>query len=65
MIISEDTQEMLQSRSTALPRHQQKERWGTKNNKTNATYETTNAQTKKNCNRGTALERTEEMLVGA
>ena len=41
--ISEDTQEMPQLRST-FPRHQQKKRYWTNNYKTNATYETTNAQ---------------------
>ena len=35
----------------ALPRHQKKERWGTNNDKTNVTYESTDSRTKKNCNR--------------
>ena len=35
--ISEDTQELAQSQSTAFPRHQMKERWGTNNDKTSAT----------------------------
>ena len=61
--ISEDTQKTPQSRSTALPRHQMKERWETNNDKTNATYETTDAQTKKNCNRGTALEQSVEKIL--
>ena len=39
--ISEATQEMPQSQSTALPRHQRKEGWGTNNGKTNATYSKT------------------------
>ena len=44
--ISQDTQEMPQSRSTTYPKHQKKERWGTTNDKTNATYKTTDAQIK-------------------
>ena len=43
------TQAMPQSRSTALPKHQKKERWGTNNDKTNVIYETTDV-------RGTATE---------
>ena len=50
--ITEGTQEMPQSRSTALTRHQKRERWGTNKDKTNAIYETTDAQTKKNYKRG-------------
>ena len=46
----EDAQTIPQSRSSALPRHQ-KERWRTNKDNTNAIYETTDAQTKKNCNR--------------
>ena len=44
--INEDNQEMPQSRSTALPKHQKKRRWGTNNDKTVATYmyETIHAQ---------------------
>ena len=41
--IIEDTQEILQSLSTALPQNK-KERWGT-NNKTNIIHETTDEQT--------------------
>ena len=37
-----------------------KERRGKPNDKTNAIYETTDAQTKKNCYRGTTLERSVE-----
>ena len=47
---------MPQSRSTALLMHQMKERCGKNKDNTNATYETTDAQTKKNCNRGITLE---------
>ena len=39
--ICEDTQEMPQWRSTALPKHQKKERWGTNKDRTNTIYETT------------------------
>ena len=53
--INEDTQERPQSRSTIFLRYQ-KERRGTNKDKTNATYETTDAETKKNCNRGTTFE---------
>ena len=42
---------MSQSRSTAFPKHRKKERWGTNNDKTNITYDTTDAQTNNNCNR--------------
>ena len=56
--INKDTEEMPQSWSTAFPRHQEQERQGTNNNKTNATYEIADAQWKKKCNRVTALERT-------
>ena len=52
---NEDTQEMPPSGNTAYLRHQM-EILGTNNDKTNGTYETTDAQTKKNYNRGTALE---------
>ena len=38
---------MPQSRSTAIPRHQKKERLGTNKDKTNATYKTTDAQATK------------------
>ena len=55
--IGENTQEMPQSRITILPRHQKKERWSTNNDKTNATYETKDAQTEKNCDRDAAFER--------
>ena len=54
---------MPQSRSTTLRRHKKKERWRTNKDKTNTTYETTDAQTKKNCNRGTALGRSVGKLV--
>ena len=47
---------MPQLGSTILPWHQKKERLGANNDGTNATYEITNAQRKKNCNRGTAME---------
>ena len=47
---------MPQTRQTALPRHQKKERWGTNKDNTNTTYETTDTQTKKNCDRRTVLE---------
>ena len=60
-----DSQEMWQSRSTAFSRHQKNERWGTNSSKTIATYETNDSNTKKNCNRGTALERPEEKLLGS
>ena len=49
--ISADTQGIPQLRSTAVPRHQKKERWGN-NNDTKITYEITNAQTQKYCHRG-------------
>ena len=39
--ISEDTQEMPQSRSTTFPRHQKKERWGINKDKTNTAFEIT------------------------
>ena len=48
---SEDNQEILQSINTAHPRKQKKQRWRTNNAKPNATYERTDAQTKKNPNR--------------
>ena len=47
---------MPQSRSTALPRHQRKDKWGTNKAYTNATCETKDVQIKKNCNRGIVLE---------
>ena len=40
---------MIEPRSTAMPRHH-KVRWRTNNNITNSTYETSDAQTKKNWN---------------
>ena len=46
---SEATQKIPQSRRTAFPKYQKKI-WGTNNDNTNATCETTYAQTKKNCN---------------
>ena len=51
--IGEDSQNKPQSGTPAFQRHQTKDRWGTNNDKTNATYETTDAQAKKNSNRGT------------
>ena len=62
--MSEDTQKMPQSRSTALMRHQNKGRRGTNKDNTNATYETTDAQTKKNYNKGTVFVRSEGKLIG-
>ena len=55
-LISKDNQQMPLSRSITFPWYQKKERLGTKNHKINATYETTDEQTKKNCHRGTALK---------
>ena len=49
--ISDNTQKISQSRSTALMAYQKKKRWGTNKDTTNVTYETTDAQRKKNCNR--------------
>ena len=40
-----------------------KERIGTNNDNTDSTYETAGAQTKKNCNKGNALERSIEKLA--
>ena len=60
--ISEDIQEMPQSQSTSLPRHEKKDRWGTNNDKTNSIYEAKDAQPK-NCNRGFALERSVGKLL--
>ena len=54
--MSEDTEEMLQSRNTDIQRHLKKERGGKHNYKTNATYETTETQTKNKCNKGIVLE---------
>ena len=54
---------MPQSLSMAFPRHQMKERWGSNKDNTNATYETTDAQTKKNCNPRTVLEGSVGKLV--
>ena len=73
--ISEATEEIPQSRSTAppshppththsYPEHQKKERRWTNNDKTNATHETAEERTKKKCNRIAALERSEEKLPG-
>ena len=59
--MSKDTQEMPQLEAN-LPRHAKKER-GTNKNRTNSSYETGDAQTKKNCNRGTALERSVGKLL--
>ena len=44
---------------------QKKESWEINNDKTNATYETSDAQRKKNCNRGTALEQLVGKLLGS
>ena len=49
--------------TTPRPRNQMKERRWPDNDQTNDTYETTDAQTKKNCNRGIALERPVEKLL--
>ena len=49
-------QEMPQSCDTACW-VAKRMRWGTNNNKANASYETTEARTKKNCNRETTLKR--------
>ena len=46
---------MPESRSRALPRQQIKLWWGTNKDTTNTTYETTDTQTKKNCNGGTTF----------
>ena len=54
--IREDTQEMPQSQNTAFRSQQKKEIYGT-NNDQNVIYETTDAQIKKNRNRGTEFER--------
>ena len=51
---------MPQSWRTALLRHHKTERRGTNNDKTNATYEITDARTKKICNWGATLERSEK-----
>ena len=40
-----------QSRTTAFPKHQMKARWGPNDDKTEATYETCDARTNKNCNK--------------
>ena len=62
---SEDTLEVPQSQSTAFPRHERKEREETNEDTTNATYEITDAQTKKNCHGGLALEGSVgKLLVG-
>ena len=44
-------------------KHPKKKKWGTNKDKTNVTYETTDAQTK-NGNRGTALEQSLENYEG-
>ena len=54
-MLSEDSQEMPQLCSTAFPRYQTK-RDEEQTDFTNAIYGITDAQTKKNFNRGTALE---------
>ena len=60
--VSKDTQEMLHSRRRAIIKHQKDER--TKSDKTIATYQTIVTRTKKNCNRGTASERSGKLLGG-
>ena len=62
---SEETQEMPESRSTVLPRHQKKDRWERNEDKTNITH------VKMKCNRGPhpppqppPLGRSEEKLPG-
>ena len=60
----EISSKMPQSRSTALPRLQKKEWWGKIQTTQNTTYEATDAQTKKNCNRGTDWERSVVKLLG-
>ena len=57
--MNKDTQEMPQSWTTAFPRRQKKDRWGTNNNKANITYKTSGTRTK-NFNRRTTLERSVE-----
>ena len=51
--INQDNQEIPHSQSNVFSRDQAKGRWETDNDKTNSTYEITDAQTKKNCNGGT------------
>ena len=58
--MNEDTLKTQQLRNTTLPMHQKNERWGTYKDKTNVTFKTADAQTNKNYNRGTALERSIE-----
>ena len=53
---------MPRSRNTALQRYQ-KEIWKMKHDKTNPTHETSDAQTNKNCKRGTALEQSVGKLL--
>ena len=53
--ISVDTQEMTHSRSTAPATRRRRDN-NKQLKKRNTTYETTDAQTKKNFNRGTGLE---------
>ena len=61
--LSKDTYKMALPRSTAFPR-QNEEEMGANNDKTNATYETTDNPSKKNCIRGSALERPVKILLG-
>ena len=63
--INDNIHEMQQSRSMAFLMQQKKEGWGINNDTTNAKYETIDAQTRKNCNRGTAFEWPEKKLLDA
>ena len=53
--LREDTQAMPQSRSATFPKHQQMERLGTNNGKTNAIFEITKTRRKNKCNTGIAF----------
>ena len=56
---------MSQLRSKAFPRHRKKKRWWTNIDKTNVTYiHETPTHDKEEMNRGTALERYVEKLLG-
>ena len=63
--MNDNTLKMPQSRSRAppTPRDTKRKRDGNNKNKTNTPYETTDAQTKKNCHRGTALELSARILL--
>ena len=54
---SEETQEMFRNHDAHLPRDTKGRRVEEQINQINATYESIDAQIKKNCNTGTALER--------